>query len=366
MNYLEPTNFDSKMMRECINLALQAKGKTSPNPLVGSIVVKNGHIVGKGFHPGAGNPHAEVFALREAGKEAENSTVYVNLEPCNHYGKTPPCTEAIINAKVKKVVIGIIDPDERVSGKGIERLKNAGIEVLVGVESEACTQLNEAFIHRVTSKSVFGILKYAMTLDGKIATRNGHSYWVTGKSARHYVHQIRSGCDAIIIGGNTLRKDNPHLTTHGVASHNPLRVVLTRSFDLPKNSNLWDIEIAPTVIFTEKSPSEDLQPFLLDKGVEIIKLDTLTPKKISTNLYNRGFCSVLWECGGFLASQAIATGTIQKVLAFIAPKIIGGVDAPSPIGDLGFTQMTQALQLNNIKCRQFDEDYLIEGYLGEG
>jgi diaminohydroxyphosphoribosylaminopyrimidine deaminase/5-amino-6-(5-phosphoribosylamino)uracil reductase len=267
------------------------------------------------------------------------------------------------NAGVKKVIIGMVDPNPLVSGKGIERLKSAGIEVIVGVDEESCRQLNEGFIHRITHNKPFGILKYAMTLDGKIATNSGHSAWVTGKTARNYVHNLRSFCDAVIIGGNTVRQDNPYLTTHGVTDHNPLRVVMSRSLDLPTNCNLWDTQIAPTVVFTELNKNQDFQKFLLSKGVEVIELACLTPQALMDNLYERGFCSVLWECGGNLASVAIASGCVQKVLAFIAPKIIGGINAPSPIGDLGFDKMTQALELKNLKIHQFDKDYLIEGYL---
>ena len=212
--------FDIEMMQRCLQLAQRAAGKTSPNPLVGSVIVKDGKVIGEGFHPEVGQPHAEVFALRDA-KEAQGATVYVNLEPCNHYGRTPPCSSALIKAQVAKVVTGMVDPDPRVAGGGIKKLRDAGIEVIVGVEETACRQLNEAFIHRILHKQPFSILKYAMTLDGKIAATTGHSAWVTGKASRHLVHQVRSTCDAVIIGGNTVRKDNPNLTTHGVTEHNP-------------------------------------------------------------------------------------------------------------------------------------------------
>jgi diaminohydroxyphosphoribosylaminopyrimidine deaminase/5-amino-6-(5-phosphoribosylamino)uracil reductase len=363
MDNPQKTDFDSQMMQRCINLALQAKGKTAPNPLVGAIAVKDGKIIGEGFHPSAGKPHAEVFALKQAGKQAKNATVYVNLEPCHHYGKTPPCTESLIEAGVKKVIIGTIDPNPLVSGKGIEALTKAGIEVMVGVEEEACRQLNEAYIHRVTHQSPFGIFKYAMTLDGKIASETGHSAWVTGKSARNYVHQLRSACDAVIIGGNTVRQDNPHLTTHGVSDRNPLRVVMSKGLDLPTNCHLWQTEIAPTVVFTEKNSNVDLQKFLLTRGVEVIELASVTPQQVMENLYQRGFCAVLWECGGVLAAKAIASGCVQKILAFIAPKIIGGINAPSPIANLGLAKMNQALELKNLKINQFESDYLIEGYI---
>ena len=358
----EVSAFDRKMMQRCLELARRAAGKTSPNPLVGSVIVRDGEIIGEGFHPGVGQPHAEVFALRDAG-EAEGATVYVNLEPCNHYGKTPPCTEALIKARAGKVVAGMVDPDPRVAGSGIAKLRNAGIEVVVGVEETACRQLNEAFIHRILHQQPFGILKYAMTLDGKIAATTGHSAWVTGKASRHLVHQIRSTCDAVIIGGNTVRKDNPNLTTHGVTKHNPLRVVMSRSLDLPRDCNLWNTETAPTTIFTETDSKPVFQKALTSKGVEIITVATLTPKVVTEHLYKRELSKILWECGGTLAAKAIADGTIQKVMAFIAPKIIGGTSAPSPVGDLSLTAMTDALQLERITTQTVDSDILIEGYM---
>ena len=356
------SEFDRQMMQRCLKLARRAAGKTSPNPLVGSVIVKQGKIIGEGFHPGVGQPHAEVFALRNAQEAAQGATVYVNLEPCNHYGRTPPCTEALISAQVAKVVTGMVDPDPRVAGSGIKKLRDAGIEVIVGVEEQACRQLNEAFIHRVLHQQPFGILKYAMTLDGKIAATTGHSAWVTGKNSRHLVHQVRSECDAVIIGGNTVRKDNPNLTTHGVTEHNPLRVVMSRNLDLPTECNLWYTDIAPTLIFTETDNNPGLKKQLTDKGVEIIKVDSLTPKVIMQHLYQQEVAKVLWECGGVLAARAIADGTIQKVMAFIAPKIIGGQSAPSPVGNLGLTKMTEALKLDRIEIKTIDTDILIAGY----
>ncbi len=358
-------NLDQTMMHKCIELAKQALGKTAPNPLVGSVIVQDGNIVGQGYHPEAGKPHAEIFALQDAGDKAQGATVYVNLEPCNHYGRTPPCTEALIAAKVAKVVVGMVDPNPLVSGSGIKRLKAAGIEVVVGVAESACHQLNEAFIHRVLHKQPFGILKYAMTLDGKIAATTGHSAWVTSKASRHRVHQLRSTCDGVIIGGNTVRKDNPNLTTHGVTEHNPLRIVMSRTCDLPEECNLWDTNVAPTLVFTQKNSNPQLQNKLLAKGVEIINLDTVTPQTVMNHLYQRGLSQVLWECGGILAAVAIADKAVQKVMAFVAPKIIGGQTAPSPVGDLGLTQMKEALLLDKISLETIEEDIFIQGYLQE-
>ncbi|MFO5527864.1 MAG: bifunctional diaminohydroxyphosphoribosylaminopyrimidine deaminase/5-amino-6-(5-phosphoribosylamino)uracil reductase RibD, partial [Cuspidothrix sp.] len=233
-------DFDSRMMLRCLELARTALGLTSPNPLVGAVVVQDGKIVGEGFHPRAGEPHAEVFALRAAGERSRGSTIYVSLEPCNHHGRTPPCSEGLINAGVSKVVVGMVDPNPLVAGGGIARLRAAGIEVVVGVEEAACQRLNEGFVHRILYKRPLGILKYAMTLDGKIATTGGHSAWVTNQDARTEVHRLRAACDAVIVGGNTVRQDNPYLTSHQVEVHNPLRVVMSRSLNLPEQARLWD------------------------------------------------------------------------------------------------------------------------------
>lgn len=364
---------DAAMMQRCLELARQALGRTAPNPMVGCVIVQNGEIVGEGFHPKAGEPHAEVFALRQVRdsvgatsqemSQTEGATLYVNLEPCSHYGRTPPCADAVIAAGIKRVVVGMVDPNPKVAGQGIAKLRNAGIEVTVGVEEAACQTLNEAFVHRILHHRPFGILKYAMTLDGKIAATTGHSSWVTGTDARHQVHHLRSACEAIVIGGNTVRQDNPLLTTHGISDHNPLRVVMSRSLDLPMKANLWDTSVAPTLVFTCSDTTLETQQHLLDQGVEVIILESLTPDQVMANLYDRGCNSVLWECGGTLAARAIADQCIQKVWAFIAPKIIGGTQAPSPVGDLGLTEMTQALPLTQVTTQAIGQDFLIQGYL---
>ena len=368
---------DRFWMQYCLTLAKKGEGCTAPNPVVGSVVVAQPDsrtVLGEGFHPQAGQPHAEVFALAAAGEQAQDATLYVNLEPCNHYGRTPPCTEAIVKAGIRRVVVGIVDPDPRVSGRGIDRLREAGLSVTVGVEQADCQRLNEAFIHRIQHQRPFGIWKYAMTLDGKIATTTGHSAWVTGSVARGAVHDLRARCDAVIIGGNTVRQDNPHLTTHGVAQtqqvgREPLRVVMSRSLDLPLEAHLWDVTIAPTVIFTSEtafqtSSSREGLHFWNDRGVEVIALASLTPRSVLGNLYQRGYLSVLWECGSALAAEALKTGCIQKVWAFIAPKLIGGTTAPSPLGDLGLYRMDTAIGLKEVTLQWFEGDLCVMGYLG--
>lgn len=357
------SELDRAMMQHCLTLARQASGQTAPNPLVGCLIVQDGVIVGEGFHPKAGEPHAEVFALRQAGDRAQGATLYVNLEPCNHYGRTPPCSEAVIAAGIQRVVVGMVDPDPRVSGTGIARLQQAGVEVTVGVEALACQKLNEAFVHRVLYQRPFGILKYAMTLDGKIATTTGHSAWVTSPATRSWVHQLRMGCDAVIVGGNTVRRDNPLLTSR--TQPTPLRVVLSRSLELPLDANLWDTALAPTLVFTEAGTNSSLKTFLRQRGVEVFEFETLTPDQVMQQLYAKGCLSVLWECGGVLAARAITDHSVQKILAFIAPKLIGGQTAPTPIGDLGLTQMTQAIELQQLTWQAIGQDLLVEGYLSQ-
>ena len=380
-------------MQRALDLARTAIGNTAPNPMVGCVIVKDGKIIGEGYHPRAGEPHAEIFALRSAQKqphqvqpyEAQSNeattvdtsvnttvnatvntvgaTLYVNLEPCNHTGRTPPCSDAVIASGVSRVVIGMVDPNPKVAGSGIEKIKAAGITVTVGVEEEACQTLNEAFVHRILHQRPFGILKYAMTMDGKIATTTGHSTWITSPDSRRWVHELRSHCQAIIIGGNTVRKDNPNLTCHGVSDRIPLRVVMSRSLELPTVANLWNCDQAPTVVFTEPNPNRDIHNALINQGVEIVELEVLTPDAVMKNLYDRGNAQVLWECGGTLAARALQDKSVQKLYAFIAPKIIGGALAPTPIGDLGLTEMTQAIELKKVGLQSIGPDWLVNAYV---
>ncbi|AFY59494.1 diaminohydroxyphosphoribosylaminopyrimidine deaminase [Synechococcus sp. PCC 6312] len=350
-------------MARCLALAAQAKGRTSPNPLVGCVIVQAGEIVGEGFHPQAGQPHAEVFALRAAGELAQGATLYVNLEPCNHYGRTPPCTEAVIQAGIKTVVVGLIDPDPRVSGRGVERLRQAGLEVITGVLESACRDLNEAFIHRVLHHRPFGILKYAMTLDGKMASRSGHSQWITSAAARIFVHQLRAESDAVIVGGNTVRQDNPSLTSHQVSDHNPLRVVMSRQLNLPHPAHLWQTEMAPTLVLTEAALDHPLAQILQAQGVELQTLPSLTPTSALTALGERGINTVLWESGGILSTQALREGMIQKIWAFIAPKIIGGEGNMTPFGDLGLETMAEAIALERVQWQPIDTEMLLQAYV---
>ena len=356
---------DRYWMQRCLDLARQAQGLTSPNPMVGAVVVQAHRQVGAGYHPGAGHPHAEVFALQQAGATAQGATLYVNLEPCNHFGRTPPCTEAILKARIRRVVAGMVDPNPQVAGTGLERLRAAGVETTVGVEEVACRRLNEAFCFAILQGRSFGILKYAMTWDGKIATRTGHSRWISGEESRRQVHQLRAVVDAVVVGAGTVIEDDPQLTARSVeAKRQPLRVVLSRDLSrLPTSAQIWDQTQAQTIILTGEQRDPGLQEDWQQRGVEVAVIPELSPAQVSRYLYQRGCLAVLWECGGTLAAAALESGAIQKVIAFMAPKIIGGITAPSPVEGTGIEQMSEALQLRDIQYQIVGEDLRIEGYV---
>lgn len=354
---------DRYWMQACLMLA--QKAYPSPNPRVGSVIVQANQQVGSGYHPGVGQPHAEVFALREAGEKAIGGTLYVNLEPCNHYGRTPPCTQAIVAAGIRKVVAGMVDPNPLVSGQGLACLRSAGIEVTVGIEETACKTLNEAFSFAIVEKRSFGILKYAMSIDGKIATHTGDSQWITGSQSREWVHGLRAQVDAVVVGSGTVKRDNPQLTARLVLSdRQPLRVVLSRTLQLPQHAHLWDLTQAKTIVLTEEKSDPSMRNFLRDHDIEVIDLPRLTPRAVASFLYHRECLSILWECGGELAAAALADGSIQKLYAFIAPKIIGGSLAPTPIEGSGVDQLSRAWVLNQARLFQIGSDYCLEAYTG--
>lgn len=360
-------------MRRCIELAVRAQGQTRPNPVVGCVIVsEDGNIVGEGFHPRAGQPHAEIFALLEAGGRARGSTVYVSLEPCNHYGRTPPCAEALIKASPRRVVVGMIDPDSRTRAHGIARLRQAGIDVHVNVLEKACRRINEGFCFVKEHERPFGLFKYAMTLDGKTATDSGSSRWISSATSREWVHRLRSRCDAIVVGGNTIRIDDPSLTVRLneelAGDLRPMRVVLTRSLSVDVNARVFDSTTGETYVVTrttvDPASREKIQR-LQDKGVHVVELEDPSPYAAMQFLGDRGALNVLWECGGRLAADAVRQGCIQRVHAFIAPKLIGGgpADPHTPMAALGLIDMESALVLENVEVEQFGPDVLVSGTL---
>ena len=357
-------NFHFKWMRRAIDLALLGKGRTSPNPLVGAVILdRNGELIAEGFHLKAGLPHAEAMAFDNLKKNPKGGSIYVNLEPCCHEGKTPPCVKRIISSGLKKVFVSIKDPDVRVSGKGIDQLRKAGIEVNLGLcESEAIA-INKSFIHRNLTNQSYGVLKWAMSMDGRIGLKNGNSKWITDDYSRSLVHSLRAEFDAIIVGGNTLRKDNPLLTTRGKKYPEPLRVVFTKSLNLPRERNLWNCDIAKTLVVFDESSANEKYLDNLPSCVEFAKVNSDNPKLLSQLLAERGLNKILWECGPNLATSAIKNGCIQETMAFIAPKILGGDSSMTPFADFNFGDMNEVKILNKGSLKILKDDILIKNYI---
>ena len=351
----------TKWMKRAIFLASLGKNRTSPNPSVGAVIIdKNGNLISEGYHHEAGMPHAEVMAFNNLKKDAKGGIMYVNLEPCCHHGKTPPCVDKIISSGISKVYISIQDPDKRVSGRGIQRLKEAGIQVHLGLCNKESLELNKAFIHRNITKKSFGVLKWAMSLDGRIALKNGKSKWITNEESRSCVHSLRTEFDAIIIGGNTLRKDDPLLTTRGKKNPEPLRVVFTKSLDLPSKSNLWDCNEAKTLVIYDSSTANENFLTRIPECVEVEKISSDNPELISKMLASRGCNKVLWECGPTLATSAVQSNCIQEIITFIAPKILGGENSMNPLGDFEFEEMNEIIKLSDSQVSLIGSDICVK------
>ena len=348
-------------MRRALALAALAEGRTSPNPLVGAVVLnREGRLVGEGFHARSGEPHAEVGALGQAGTAAAGGTLIVTLEPCCHHGRTPPCTRAVLQAGVCRVVVALEDPDPRVAGGGIAQLRQAGVEVITGVLRQEAAEQNRTFLHRVRTGRPWGVLKWAMGLDGRTALPNGASQWISGADSRRWVHQLRAGCDAVIVGGGTVRADDPLLTSRGRRDPEPLRVVLSRGLDLPAEAQLWDTASAATLVAHGPEAAGKQAP----NGPERLELEQCEPLPLMRHLAARGCNQVLWECGSELAAAAIRQGCVQEVAAVLAPKLMGGVAARTPLGELGFTAMDQVLCGQLLPPRPIGDDWLISLRLG--
>ena len=361
-------NFDSKIhlkwMRRAIDLALLGKGRTSPNPMVGAVILdKNGELIAEGFHLKAGLPHAEAMAFDNLKKNAQGGSIYVNLEPCCHEGKTPPCVKRIISSGLKKVFVSIKDPDVRVSGQGLDQLRKAGLEVNLGLCEEEAIQINKSFIHRNLTGQSYGVLKWAMSMDGRIGLKNGKSKWVTNNYSRSVVHSLRAECDAIIVGGNTLRKDNPFLTSRSKKSPEPLRVVFTKTLNLPRERNLWNCGEAKTLVVYDESSANEKYLERLPRSVELAKIPSDNPKLLSKLLADRGLNKILWECGPNLATAAIKNGCIQETIAFIAPKILGGVNSMTPFADFNYKDMNEVKNLNTGEIKILNGDIFLKHYL---
>jgi diaminohydroxyphosphoribosylaminopyrimidine deaminase/5-amino-6-(5-phosphoribosylamino)uracil reductase len=364
---------DEQFMREALALAAQARGRTSPNPMVGSVVVNEGRVVGRGYHIKAGASHGEVAALENAGVHAKGGTLYVTLEPCCHYGRTPPCTKAIIAAGIRRVVAAMRDPNPLVSGKGLEELRQAGIDVKLPVLETEAAALNEVFVTYITTKRPFVLMKVAASLDGKIATVTGESRWITNERSRLLVHQLRDQVDAVMVGINTVLRDDPLLTTRlpGGGGRDPLRIIVDTRLRLPCEARVLTASTtACTLVATTPEAPRAKRRQLEAAGAQVLVIEGEGPgvplRPLMEQLAAMQVTSILLEGGGELHSSALRAGIVDKVWYFLAPRLIGGRAAPCAIGGEGFARLDEAVTLERMQVRQLDDDLLIEGYVRRG
>jgi len=360
---------DERWMKRVLRLAEKGRGRTSPNPMVGAILVKDGRILAEGYHAKAGEPHAEIIALRKAGEEAKEATLYLNLEPCTHYGKTPPCAPVVIEAGVRRAVIGMEDPNPLVKGRGVEALKRAGLDVDVGILEKECRRLNEAFCKYILNKEPFLILKVVATLDGKIATRKGESQWISGEASRRFVHRLRDQVDGVIVGIGTVLKDDPMLTARVKGGKDSYRIILDSRLRIPENAKVIEISPSKTIVATtELAPGEKVER-LEKKGVRVLILDSkkgrVDLKPCLFKLGEMGMMSLLVEGGSQLNGSFLDEGLIDKIFLFLSPKLIGDPQALGIFGGHGVSSLKEAIPLNELKVRRIGEDLLLEGYLQE-
>lgn len=358
---------DEKFMARALELAVKATGKTSPNPLVGCVIVKDEQIVGEGYHLKAGTPHAEVHALSAAGEQSRHATAYVTLEPCSHFGRTPPCAEALIRAGIKRVVVAMEDPNPLVSGRGVARLREEGIQVDVGLMFHEASLMNEVFVKVITTGLPFVVYKTAMTLDGKIATETGDSRWVSTEVSRRYVHQLRDRYDVILAGSETVLQDDPALTCRLPNGQDPVRLIIDGKLRIDENAQVLSSSAhSPCVIATTQAASlEKLERLKHLSGVEVWQYDTprhVPLEKLLRDLVRRGWTSVLLEGGGGLAGTLIQAQHVDKIEFFIAPKLVGG-NGPSPLSGLHIKWMAEAIPLQDLHIDMYSGDLHITGYL---
>lgn len=364
-------SYDEKYMKLAMQLAGNAIGRTSPNPLVGAVIVKDNRVVGCGWHRKAGTPHAEVHALNQAGELAQGADVYVTLEPCAHYGKTPPCAKALVEAKVKNVYGGLLDVNPKVAGKGFKILEDAGIHVEYGFLQDELRKQNEVFFKWIEHKKPFVVLKAAMTLDGKIATATGQSKWITNETSRAYGYKLRDIYDGIMVGINTVIEDNPMLTSRVDGGKNPIRIVVDSSLKIDINANVVQDKSAKTIIATTDKANKDKILKLQAQDVDVIVVDKDENDKVDIeklldilgqqNIGQQNICSILVEGGATLSGSFVAKKLVDKVYFFIAPKIVGGKEAKTPVAGTGILNLQEALALKDIQIEKLEEDILIIG-----
>lgn len=358
-------NTNERYMRLALELAIKAEGLTNPNPVVGAIIVKNGRVVGKGYHRASGLPHAEVNALKDAGIRARGATLYVTLEPCDHFGRTPPCTGAIVRDGIRKVVIAMKDPNPENNGKGIRVLKARGIETAIGVLEERAKSINRPYIKFITRHIPYITVKAAQSLDGKIATRTGDSKWITSEDSRDYVHELRGKVDAVMVGENTVMKDDPLLLSKTRSAKQPARIVVTTGLRIPFDAKVFSrIAESPLFIATAKNASRKRAKSYETKGAKVLFLKSkngkVDLKDLLVTLGRMNLMHILVEGGGELIASLLEARLADRLLFFIAPKIIGGKAATTSVEGTGVAKIREAVVLKDLKIRRFTNDVLIE------
>ncbi|KAF0091675.1 MAG: diaminohydroxyphosphoribosylaminopyrimidine deaminase [Fusobacteria bacterium] len=361
---------DIYFMNKAMELARKGEGRTSPNPLVGAVIVKDGRIIGEGYHAYYGGNHAEVEAINNSKESVEGSTIYVNLEPCFHYGKTPPCAKRLVEEGVDKVVVAMLDPNPKVAGRGIEILKENGIIVEVGLLEKEAKELNEVFIKYITKGIPYIYLKYAMTLDGKIASITGDSKWISNEKSRQEVHKLRNKVGGIMVGLGTIIADDPSLNTRlrDGEGKDPVRIIVDSLCRIPPTAKVLNIDSDAKSIVAVTKGADPLKIVEVEKtGAEVLVIDDkggrVDLRSLLEILGNRGIDSILIEGGGELIYSALEDELVDKVQVYIAPKIIGGSKAPTPVAGKGINLMCEAIELHDIKRKMFDENIMIEGYV---
>lgn len=359
------THLKEEYMRRAIHLAKKGCGYTNPNPMVGAVIVKDGKIIGEGYHEKIGGLHAERNALKNCTEDPKGAEIYVTLEPCCHYGKTPPCTQALIEAGIKKVYVGNTDPNPKVAGGGIKILKEHGIEVETGILSEECRQVNDIFFHYIQNDIPYTALKYAMTLDGKIATAAGESKWITGETAREHVHKLRHQYAAIMAGIKTVLADDPMLNARIENGNDPIRVICDSNLRIPEDSQIVKTaKQIKTIIATISNDKEKIKR-LEENGCQIIKTtpqnEKVDIKELLKQLRSMEIDSVLVEGGGILNESLIQNGCVHKVYAYIAPKLFGGANAKTPVEGEGIHKISDAVIFDELKATPLGRDILLEG-----
>lgn len=352
---------DVRFMKRALTLARKGVGRTSPNPAVGCVIVRDGRVVGEGWHRKAGTPHAEVHALAQAGELARGSDLYVTLEPCSHFGKTPPCADAIVAAGVRRVVAGMVDPFSQVSGRGIERLRAAGIEVEVGLLEQECRALNPGFIKHAACGMPHVIYKSALTLDGNIATVTGHSRWVTGEQSRREVHRLRSRCDAVMVGVDTVLADNPQLNVRHVRGRCPLRVIVDTRLRTPESVKLLTDALAKKTLIATCETAPEVHRRYQRQGATILVCDEydgrVDMRDLLRKLGERGVRTLLLEGGSRLAGDMLQHRLIDECVLYYAPKVVGNGFAPFVLG--GITTMDEAIMMRVDKVGMCGPDIVV-------